>query len=122
MTRVIWITALATGLAVGLVAGSALADGPAAEDTVVLTGEGGMLDNGALSEVSGGTLLGDPVEPGAWRAADGYPMEFPASLSAAGSPVAGAAITGADLGHSPPAGDAIGGAAGTAGDVANTIF
>lgn len=123
MSRFTRMAVLGTGLALLLASSAAVADDLAgAPEDRVLGAEGVILDDDALGEVSGGTLLGHPAEADSWRRDSEFPMEFPASISAVGDPVAGAAITGADLGHRPPAGDTIGGVGGIAGDIANTIF
>lgn len=123
MIRATFVAAFLAVLATDWPHGPAMAEDPSSEaDTLQLAGEGDALGSAALSDVNGGTLMGSPVEGDAWRTDETYPMEFPASVSAAGGPVAGAAITGADLGHNPPAGNEIGGAAGVAGDVAHTIW
>lgn len=123
MSRSILAAAAALALAAMTPLAPAVADGPEAGlDRIELSADSATMGTDELGEVSGGTLMGSPVEGEAWRGSEGYPMEFPASVSAAGGPVAGAAMTGADLGHAPPAGGEIGTAGGMAGDVAGILW
>ena len=101
----------------------AVADGlEAGLDRIELSADAATMGSDELGEVSGGTLMGSPAEGEAWRSSESYPMEFPASVSAAGTPVAGAAIGGAELGHSPPGGGEIATGAGMAGHVAGVLW